>query len=468
MLCVRLSADNIRYPLKTYRSYRIKNQNKRITRYISGAIMKYTFEKAEKSTVKVKITLDAKDWNQAQVDAYNKDKNKYSLPGFRKGKVPMKVLENTYGKGLFFEEAVNIAFPKYMDEVLEKEPSIEMVAQPSVDFEDVSENGITFVAMVPVKPEVKLGAYKGIKFEKPVYNVTDKDIEDELKRIQDRNSRLVSVTDRASKEGDEVVIDYSGSVDGKKFDGGTAEKQTLVLGSKTFIPGFEEQVEGMNVGEEKDITVKFPDDYGVESLKGKEAVFHIVLHEIKVKELPEITDAFIKEATGSETVEAYKEETKKKLTESNEKRAERELENKMVEFITDASEVEIPEALVENQIDNMVKETEYRMSYQGLKLEDFLKYTHQTMAEYRKGYKDQAKKTVKQQLVIDAIIKAENIVATDDEVKERVTEMYKKQGREVPETVENSETSARQFDYFREDIVINKLFDMLKKENTIA
>lgn len=430
--------------------------------------MKYTFEKAEKSTVKVKITLDSADWRQAQVDAYNKDKNKYSLPGFRKGKVPMKVLENTYGKGLFFEEAVNIAFPKYMDEVLEKEPSIEMVAQPSVDFEDVSDEGITFVAIVPVKPEVKLGEYKGIKFEKVEYNVTDEDIENEIARIQERNSRKVSVTDRAAKDGDEVIIDYSGSIDGVKFEGGTAEKQTLVLGSKTFIPGFEEQVEGMNLNEERDINVKFPDDYGAENLKGKDAVFHIVLHEIKVKELPEVTDEFIKEATGSETVEAYKEETKKKLTESNEKRAERELENKMIEFITDASEVEIPDALIENQIDNMVRETEYRMSYQGLKLEDFLKYTKQTMADYRKGYKEQAAKTVKQQLVVDAIIKTENIVATDEEVRERVNEMYKKQGKEVPEVVENSETTARQFDYFREDIIINKLFDMLKSGNTIA
>lgn len=430
--------------------------------------MKYTFEKAEKSTVKVKITLDSADWRQAQVDAYNKDKNKYSLPGFRKGKVPMKVLENTYGKGLFFEEAVNIAFPKYMDEVLEKEPSIEMVAQPSVDFEDVSDEGITFVAIVPVKPEVKLGEYKGIKFEKVEYNVTDEDIENEIARIQERNSRKVSVTDRAAKDGDEVIIDYSGSIDGVKFEGGTAEKQTLVLGSKTFIPGFEEQVEGMNLNEERDINVKFPDDYGAENLKGKDAVLHIVLHEIKVKELPEVTDEFIKEATGSETVDAYKEETKKKLTESNEKRAERELENKMIEFITDASEVEIPDALIENQIDNMVRETEYRMSYQGLKLEDFLKYTKQTMADYRKGYKEQAAKTVKQQLVVDAIIKAENIVATDEEVRERVNEMYKKQGKEVPEVVENSETTARQFDYFREDIIINKLFDMLKSGNTIA
>lgn len=427
--------------------------------------MKYNFEKAEKSTVKVHIELDSAEWAKAQVDAYNKNKNKFSLPGFRKGKVPMKVLENAYGKGVFFEDAINIAFPKYFEEVLEKEPSIEIIAAPDIDVEDLSDDGIKLLAVVPVKPDVKLGAYKGIKFEKIEYNVTDEDIDNDIKRLQERNSRLVDVTDRACADGDSVVIDYSGSVDGVKFDGGTAEKQTLVLGSKSFIPGFEEQVVGMSIGEEKDINVKFPEEYHAENLKGKDAVFAIKLHEIKVKELPEVTDEFIKEATGAETVDAYKADAKAKMEESNAKRAEREIENKMIEFITDTTEVEIPDALVENQIDYMVQDMEYRMQYQGLKLADFLKYTNQSMADYRKTFTDQAKKSVKQQLTIDAIIKAENIEATDDEIKAKLEEMYAKNGKEVPNF---KDYDKKQFDYIKQDIIINKLFAILKKENTIA
>lgn len=425
--------------------------------------MNYTFEKAEKSTVKVEMKLEKAEWEQAQVDAYNKTKGKFSLPGFRKGKVPMKVIENAYGKGVFMEEAINVAFPKYLDEVLDKEPSIEMVARPELDIKDLSDDGVTLIAVVPVKPEVKLGKYKGIKFDKVEYNVSDKDVDEELKRLQERNSRIVEV-EREAKTGDTVVIDYSGKADGVKFDGGTAENQNLELGSNTFIPGFEDGVVGMKIGETKDISVKFPDDYHAENLKGKDAVFTVVLHKVKEKQLPTVDDAFIKEATGTETVAAYREETKTRLTEENEKRAARELENKMVDFITDSSEVEIPDALVESQIDNYVRDMEYRMSYQGLKLADFLKYTNQTPEAYRKTFEEQAKKSVKQQLVIDAIIKAEDIKATDDEVKDRVEKMYEKNGKKKPDFKSFDE---KQFDYIRQDIIINKLFDLLKTENTV-
>ena len=296
--------------------------------------MKYTFEKAEKSTVKITIDLTAKEWQAAIESAYEKTKGRYSMPGFRKGKVPKKVLETAYGAGVFYEEAINQAFPKYYGEVLDKEPSIEAVAAPEIDIKKISEKGITMLAIVAVKPEVVFGAYKGIKFDKVEYNVKDEDIEDEMKRLQERNSRMVAVTDRAVVDGDSVIIDYSGSVDGVKFDGGTAEKQTLVIGSKTFIPGFEEQLIGMNIGDEKDINVKFPEEYHAENLKGKDAVFAIKLHEINKKELPEITDDFIKEAVGAESVEAYKKETRERLEKQNADRAERELEDAMVKKIT--------------------------------------------------------------------------------------------------------------------------------------
>ncbi len=426
--------------------------------------MNYKFEKAEKSTVKISITLDAAEWSAAQTDAYNKTKGKYSLPGFRKGKVPMRVLENTYGKGLFFEDAINESFPKYYFEILGKEPSIEAVARPSLEVESIDENGITLIATVAVKPEVKLGEYKGIKFEKVEYNVKDEEVDAALKRLQERNSRLVAVEDRAAENGDTVVIDYSGSVDGVKFAGGTAEKQNLELGSNSFIPGFEEQVVGMKIGEEKDIDVKFPDDYHAEDLKGKAAVFHIKLHEIKRKELPEITDEFVKDADGAESVEAFKAETRKRMQESNDKRAERELEDKIVKTITEKAETEIPDALVENQIDNMVQEMEYRLMYQGLRLEDYLKYAKMSMEDYRKGYAEQARELVKQQLVIEKIIAEEKIEASDEEFEKKVEENAKAQNKTVEEYKKDN---AGRLDYLKNEIVIGKLFDFLKSANVI-
>lgn len=421
--------------------------------------MKYTFEKGEKSTVKVTIDLDKNEWNEAINAAYEKNKGRYSLPGFRKGKVPKHLLESTYGKGVFYEEAINYAFPKYYSEVLEKETSIYAIANPDIDIKSISDDGLSLIAIVPVKPDVKLGEYKGIKIKKVEYNVKEADVKAELTRLQERNSRLVDVTDREVKDGDTTIIDYSGSVDGVKFDGGTAEKQTLVIGSKTFIPGFEEQLIGMKIGEERDINVKFPDDYHAENLKGKDSVFHIKLHEIKVKELPELTDEFIKDAVGAESLAAYKKEVKERLKKQNTERAEREMENDIVNKITEKTEIEIPDAMIENQIDHMVQEMEYRLSYQGLRLEDYLKYTNQSMEDYRKGFKDQAENIVKQQLTIDAIIEAEKIEATDAEVDARLEEMAKAQGKKVPEIKKNQ--NPRQLDYIKNDIIIKKLFDLL-------
>ena len=427
--------------------------------------MKYTFEKAKKSTVKITIKLTANEWKEAVDGAYEKTKGRYSVPGFRKGKVPKKVLESAYGTGIFYEEAINQAFPKYYGEVLDKEPSINVVAAPEIDVKDISEKGITMIAIVAVRPDVTLGEYKGINFKKAVYNVKDEDVEEEVKRLQERNARMVEVTDRAVENGDTVIIDYSGSVDGVKFDGGTAEKQPLVIGSNTFIPGFEEQVIGMKLGEDRDINVKFPEEYHAENLKGKDAVFAIKLHEIKKKELPEVNDEFIKEAIGAESVEAFKKETKERLEKQNADRAERELEDEIVKKITETSDIEIPDALIENQIDRMVQEMEYRMSYQGLKLEDYLKYMGKSMEEFRKGYEEQATELVKSQLVIEEIIEREELTATDEDVEKRVEEMAKAQGKPAPDVKKNMQ--ARQLDYIKNEIVIKKFFEYLKSANTI-
>ncbi|MBR5900378.1 MAG: trigger factor [Clostridia bacterium] len=427
--------------------------------------MKYTFEKGEKSTVKLTIELNKEEWKAAIDGAYEKTKGKYSVPGFRKGKVPKKVLESAYGEGIFYEEAINGSFPKYYSEVLDKETSIEPVAAPDLDVKDLSENGITFLAVIPVKPEVKLGAYKGVTYKKNVYKVLKKDVDEDLARLQERNSRMVDVTDRAVADGDTVTIDYSGSVDGVKFAGGTAEKQPLVIGSKTFIPGFEEQVIGMNIGEDRDITVKFPDDYHAEELKGKEAVFAIKLHEIKKKELPELNDEFIKDAVGAESLEVYKKEVKERLTKQNKDRADRELEDEIIKKITETSETEIPDALIENQTERMVQEFGYRLSYQGISMDDYLKYLGKTVDDLKKDYVEQATNIVKSQLVIEKIIEEEKIDATDDEVEARVKEMAEKQGKKAPDVKKNM--GARQLDYIKNDIIVKKLFDTLKSQNTI-
>ena len=323
--------------------------------------MKYTFKNAENSTVKVKITLNAQEWAEAQLNAYQKMKGKFSVPGFRKGKVPKHIIEQQYGAGVFFEEAINLAFPKYYFDILDKEPTIEAIDRPELEIEKLDEKGITLVAIVPVKPEVKLGEYKGIKFDKVEYNVTDKEVEDELDRLVKRNAREIAVTDRAAKLGDVTVIDYSGKLDGVAFNGGTAEKQTLELGSNTFIPGFEDGVVGMAIGEEKDINVTFPEDYHAEELKGIAVVFTVKLHEIKEKEYPEVNDDFIKDSTGEESVEAFKKATKERLQQANDKRAKTELEDKMIKKIADGCEVEIPDSLVERQDDANVQDMEYRM-----------------------------------------------------------------------------------------------------------
>lgn len=428
--------------------------------------MKYSFEKGEKSTIKVSITLTAKEWAEMLDRAYEKTKGKYQIPGFRKGHVPKSVIEQSYGKGAFYEEGINLAFSKYYYDVLEKEPSIEPIDRPEVEIDKLDDKTLSFTATVPVKPEVKLGDYKGIKIDKVEYNVKDDDVTSEVNRLLEQHATEENVEGRPAKNGDITVIDYSGSVDGVKFDGGTAEKQNLTLGSGMFIPGFEEQVEGMNIGETKDIKVKFPDDYGAESLKGKEAVFTVTLHEIKEKKLPELTDEFVKDKTGNETVEAYKASVKEKLEKANAQRAEREIEDNIIKAITDKSEVEIPDSLVEREIDNMVQQASYRLMYQGLKFEDYLKYTNQTMDAYREGLKDSAKDHVKTQLVIDKILTDEKIEATKEDIDAKIAEQAKSVGKDAEEYAKT--VSDKQRSYIENGVVIDKLFKFLKDNNTIA
>ncbi len=430
--------------------------------------MQYKTEPSEKSTVKITMTFDKAEWDEANQKAYLRTRGRYAVNGFRKGKAPKHVIELNYGKGVFYEDALTDLFNDHYPEAIEKEKdNFTVVGQADLSVEDIGENGAVLVAVAPVKPEVKLGAYKGIKVRKAEYNVKDADVEAELSRLQERNSRLAEVEGRAAENGDTATIDFSGSVNGEKFAGGTAENYDLVLGSGSFIPGFEEQVVGMNVGESKDVNVKFPDDYQAEELKGKDAVFAVTLHKLRRKELPEVNDEFIKDAAGAESVEAYKKETRERLEKQAKERGDAETENNLVKAVTDNAEVEIPDAMIESEMDNMVRSAEYRlgMQYGGMKLADYLRYMGTDVASFREGYREQAKENVKSRLVVEAIIKAEGLKAEESDVDAKIEELAKAAEKTVEEYKKDVTDSQRE--YLAEDVVINKLLDLLKKENTL-
>ena len=426
--------------------------------------MKYTTKAAEKSTVKITIKFDGAEWKEAQNKAYLKSRNKFAINGFRKGKAPKHVIENVYGKGVFYEDALNLLFAENYGKILEKEAEkIYAVGDPDVSVDKLEDENVTLVAIVPVKPEVKISSYKGMKIKQFAYTVKDEEVEAELNRVLERNARKVDVTDRAAANGDIVNIDFVGTVDGVKFDGGEAEGFDLTLGSGQFIPGFEDQVVGMNIGESKDVNVTFPENYQAEALKGKPAVFAVKLNGIKAKELPELTDEFIKEATGSETIEAYKEKSKERLQANADRRANDDTENSILEAIAANTEVEIPQAMIEREIDGLVQKFEYQLMYQGLKLKDYLDFLKVTEADFRKNYEEQAKKNVTNQLIISHIIKEEKIEATEEEVDAKVAEQAESVGKETEEYKKGMDP--RQFDYISSDIVSTKLFKTLNENN---
>ncbi len=429
--------------------------------------MNYKTAPAEKSTVKVTIAYSKEEWEDAINKAYARTKGKYSVPGFRKGKVPKPVLENFYGKGLFFDDAFNILFSETYPDIIEKEKAnFTAVGDPSLSVDEISEDkGVTLTATVPVKPDVEIGAYKGLKIKSFVYNVTDEDVDKEANKILLSKAENVDVTDRPCKSGDTVKIDFSGSVDGVKFPGGTAEDYDLELGSGAFIPGFEEQVVGMSIGEEKDITVKFPEDYQADNLKGKDAVFAIKLKGIKEKKYPELTDEFVKANAGSESVEEYKKKCRERLERQAATRSLNETENSIVKAICATAKAEIPDAMIEQEIDKMVQDFSYRLMYQGIKLEEYLKYMGTSMEQFRAQFKGSATERVMSTLVIDKIVRTENIKAEAEEVEAKIEE----QAKSVGKTAEDYKKSMdpRQREYIESDIVVTKLFDFLKANNEL-
>lgn len=421
--------------------------------------MSSTIEKIEGNKVSLKIEVSYEDFEKEIQKAYNKTKGRFNIPGFRKGKVPRKIIEANYGEGVFYEDAINSAFPPAYEKAIE-DHKLEPIDRPSLDLEEIKKGEpVILLVEVEVKPEVKLGEYKGIEVEKKEYNVTEEDINNELKNIQERNARVVEVEDRAAENGDILTIDYSGSVDGVLFDGGTAENQQLELGSDSFIPGFEEQLVGANKGAEVDVKVTFPEEYHSEDLSGKDAVFKVKVHEIKAKDLPALDDELAKDVSEFDTLEELKQDLKKGLEEQAEKREKADFENAVIDKVAEGSEVELPEVLVESQIDANVREFGQRLSYQGLQLEKYLELTGVKMSEFREQFTEDSKKIVKADLVLEAISEKEGFEATDEDVEKELEEIAKQYNQKIEAVKERF--GEDDLEYIKMGIVKTKAIEFL-------
>ncbi|PWM02237.1 MAG: trigger factor [Clostridiales bacterium] len=419
-----------------------------------------TMEKLEGSKVKLTIEVSAEQFEAATQKAYQKAGKRFNVPGFRKGKAPRKVIENMYGPLAFFDDAFDIVYPEAYQAAI-AEQGVEPVDRPDVSIETLpeGETPLVFSLVVAVKPEVELGAYKGIEVEKRAYNVTDDEVDAAIAQLQEGVARMVDV-DRPVENGDTVNLDYSGSVDGVKFDGGTAQGQTLTIGSGQFIPGFEEQMVGMAVGEEKDIEVTFPEEYHAENLAGKKAVFAVKVNGIQVKELPTLDDEFAKDVSEYDTLEALRDAKRQELLEQAEKNAKIQKENDVVRKAVENATVEIPDAMVERQIDSFLQDMGYRLQMQGISLEDYLKYTNTEISALRDQYRADAALRVKSQLVLEAISKAEAIEATPEEIGDKVAEYAKQFGNMTVEDFEkNLQADDRQ--YFADQVVVEKTLALL-------
>ncbi len=390
-----------------------------------------------KNEVKLSFTIEAEKFEEAMKKVYAKTAKYFTIPGFRKGKAPMQIVEKHYGSEIFYEDTFNELVPDIYDAAI-KENNIEAVSRPNIDITQMEKGkDLIFTAIVQIKPEVKLGKYKGIELKKIEYTVSDKEVEHELGHMAERNARLVTIEDRPVEKGDIAVIDFEGSIDGVPFEGGKAEKHELEIGSNTFIPGFEDQVIGMKLEEEKDIKVNFPEDYFAKDLAGKPAVFKVKLHEIKKKELPKMDDEFAKDVSEFDTLADLKNSIKEKLQKENEEKAKYETEEAAIQAVCDDVELDIPSGMIETEIDNMVKDVEQRLQYQGLTLEQYYTLSGKSESKMREEMKEQAEKSVKSRLVLEAIIKAEDIKPEEKEVEEKLKEMAKNYGKTEEEILKN-------------------------------
>ena len=416
-----------------------------------------------KNEVKLSFVVEAEKFDEAMKKVYAKTAKYFTIPGFRKGKAPMNMVEKQYGTEIFHEDTFNELVPEIYETAI-KENNIQVVSNPDIDITQIGKGkDLIFTAIVQIKPEVKLGKYKGIELKKIEYNVSDHDIEHELGHMAEHNARLVSIEDRPVEKGDITVIDFEGSIDGVPFEGGKAEKHELEIGSNTFIPGFEDQIVGMKLEEEKDITVTFPEDYFSKELAGKPAVFKVKLHEIKKKELPKLDDEFAKDVSEFDTLEELKKDIKEKKEKQNKEKAKYETEEAVIKAVCEDMKVEIPQGMIETETQNMLKDIETRLSYQGLKLEQYLQMMGKTAEEVKKEYEPQAIEAIKSRLALEAIVKAEKIEASEEKINEKLEEMAKNYGKTAEELKANENVK----NYIKEGIESQEAIEFLVKNAKI-
>ena len=422
--------------------------------------MSFTVENLEeKNMVKLVIESTAEEFEAGLNTAYNKNKSKISLPGFRKGKAPRKMIEKMYGAEVFYEDAANSIIPDAYAKAAD-ECGLELVSQPKINVTQL-EAGKPFIfeAVVATKPEVELGQYKGVEVTKAVTEATDADVEEELKRVQDQNSRTVAVTDRAVKDGDNTVIDFEGFVDGVAFEGGKGTDYPLTIGSHSFIDTFEDQIIGMNIGDEKEINVTFPEEYHVDDLKGKPAMFKVSVKEIKEKQLPELNDEFAQDVSDFDTLAEYKDDLKNKIADRKSREAKAKQEDEAIAKIIESSKMDIPDAMVDTQVNRMVEDFAQRLQQQGLSVEQYFQYTGMTADKIMEEMKPEAVKRIQSRLVLEAVVKAENIETSDEEFEaelKKMAEAYKMELDQIKEFMGDYEKKQ-----IKEDLAIQKAVDVI-------
>ncbi|HZK00475.1 MAG TPA: trigger factor [Tissierellaceae bacterium] len=421
-----------------------------------GAVL----EKKENNKVSFKFELEADEFERALQETYNKNRGRFNIPGFRKGKAPRKIIEMNYGEEIFYEDAINLLLPEAYDNSI-KELELEPIDSPDVNIEEIVKGQpIQVEVEVEVKPEVKLGDYKSIELEKVEYNVTDEMIEHEISHALEDNARIISV-DREVQSGDIVTIDFSGFLGEEQFEGGTAEGHDLEIGSNSFIPGFEEQLIGKNKGEDEiDVNVTFPEEYHEESLAGKDVVFKVVIHDIKEKELPELDDEFVKDISEFDTLEEYKEDIRTRLEKDLKAQEAAEKENAIIEKVMEISEVDIPNAMIETQIDDELRQFDFRMRNQGVDLEQYLEITGTKIEDMREQFRPVSEKRVKADLVLEAIAQAESVEVTEEDIEKELVKMAEQYGAEdIDEFIANMKKGSTE--YLEAGISNGKVIDIL-------
>lgn len=417
----------------------------------------------EKNRYQLEVLVDAEEFEKAVNAAYHKESKKITIPGFRKGKAPRKFIEKYYGEKVFYDDAINAVYPDALEKAIE-EAKLQMI-EDKIDFDLVSadQNGLLFKATITTKPEVEIEGYKGIPATKKTAEVTDADIDAEIEKVRDRNSRMVTVEDREAQNGDTVVIDFDGYVDGEAFSGGKAENYSLQLGSGQFIPGFEDQLVGHKTGDEFDVNVKFPDDYGAKELAGKDADFKIKLHEIKMKELPQIDDDFVKDVSEFDTLDAYRADIREKLTKEKEAQAKDELDNKLIDEVVSKLKAEIPEAMYENRINDDIRDFSYRLQSQGLNIDTYMKYTGQDKDAIRAQFRPQAERQTKLRLALEKIAELEKITPSDEDAEKEYASMAENYKMELDKV----KSFVRKEDLVQ-DIAVEKAFELVRDSAVVA